>query len=415
MPHDSHSVFDSDSRFIIDPASREIKNTSGKTTLAQHDHNSERITFEIPRFIDSHDMSLCDSVQIHYLNVDSATKDKSPGTYDVDDLQVSAADEDKVICSWLISANATKYTGKLNFVVRFACTENGNVLYAWHTGINSDLTVSSVIYNSDEVAEEYADILAQWKAEIDAAIAEIPAGGGGSGSSNSIIYSGGEITDETAFVIDPEATADKVPEIYNGILVNAAGFAEVSGSAAGDYYINIATYDVFHATAANTWERVCNIKGANGSTGIFFGAYDGTDGEPPEDAVLWIDPAEAADMELITTDSLATALTGINNQIQYCEDSAIKVLRLGNILFQWGFSQFSGTTDVKTAKIYFSTALGTYAVAPHVVHADSSSTPQYVHTAIGGTTTAEFTAHYVKTNSAGTINFRWLAVGTVAE
>jgi hypothetical protein len=40
----------------------------------------------------------------------------------------------------------------------------------------------------------------------------------------------------------------------------------VSGSKAGDMYLNTTSYNVYTATAANTWKYVCNIKGANATT-----------------------------------------------------------------------------------------------------------------------------------------------------
>lgn len=43
--------------------------------------------------------------------------------------------------------------------------------------------------------------------------------------------------------------------------------ATVSGSKAGDMYLNTSTYNVYKATAANTWGYICNIKGAGGSSG----------------------------------------------------------------------------------------------------------------------------------------------------
>lgn len=244
----------------------------------------------------------------------------------------------------------------------------------------------------------------------------------GSGSGNVVVDDESEITDDTLIYIDSDAKPDKIPEWYNGTLVTQEGKTIVDGSATGDYYINTDTFNVYYATAENTWELVGNIKGKNGSTGIFFGAYDGSDGEPPEDATLWIDPNETASTEFLPTDGLFSALTGINQQIEYYYDtttngssSSIRLIRLGNILLQMGFNAFSGTTSVKTSTIYFSSALGQYADAPTIVHSDSSATPQYVHTAIGGATTSQFTAYYIKTNSNGTINFRWFAIGTVTE
>lgn len=56
-----HPVIDTDERFVIDPATREITCASRReNVLMQYDHNSQRYTFELPRYIDGHDMSpLC--------------------------------------------------------------------------------------------------------------------------------------------------------------------------------------------------------------------------------------------------------------------------------------------------------------------------------------------------------------------
>lgn len=94
MTH-KHSVYDTDARFSITPATRAIRNVSAqKTTVIQNDHNSERFTFEIPRFIDGHDMAACDKAEVHYINIDSAAKKQSTGIYVMDDLQTSPDNED---------------------------------------------------------------------------------------------------------------------------------------------------------------------------------------------------------------------------------------------------------------------------------------------------------------------------------
>lgn len=41
----------------------------------------------------------------------------------------------------------------------------------------------------------------------------------------------------------------------------------VSGSKAGDMYLNTSTYNVYRASAASSWIYVCNIKGATGAKG----------------------------------------------------------------------------------------------------------------------------------------------------
>ena len=167
-----HSVYDTDSHFSISPITRAIKNESSKkTTVMQYDHNSERFTFEMPREIEGHDMTLCNKVELHYINVASDNSGQSKGVYVIDDLQTSPEDKSIVICSWLISKKATKYAGTLSFRLRFACIdENAKVTYAWHTEIFKGVTVSNGIDNADDVHEEYSDILEAWKQEIFASI-----------------------------------------------------------------------------------------------------------------------------------------------------------------------------------------------------------------------------------------------------
>lgn len=173
MAHE-HIVIDSDSRFIIDKATRQISTSSGNTTIMQFDHNSERLTFELPKLIDGHDMTKCNEVEVHYINIDSATKESKVGVYAVNDLQVDASNSEKATLSWLISNNATQYAGVLNFLIKFKCIVDGKVEYAWNTAKYTALTVSNGIDNGEIIAEEYADILAQWEERI----ADMEQGGG---------------------------------------------------------------------------------------------------------------------------------------------------------------------------------------------------------------------------------------------
>lgn len=164
-----HNVIDSDNRFIINPITRAIKNGSEKNKLVQGDHNAECFTFEIPRFVDGHDMSLCNKIEIHYTNI-STNKEQSAGVYLVSDLAVDEWDDDKVVFSWLISGNATQFAGSLNFLIRFVCLTGETIDYAWHTNIYGGITVSDGMNNGEAVIAEYSDVLEAWKAE---AIAEI--------------------------------------------------------------------------------------------------------------------------------------------------------------------------------------------------------------------------------------------------
>ena len=159
-----HTVSDSDNKFVVDAISRVIKNaSSSKTTVMQFDHNSEVFTFEVPRYIEGHDMSECNRVEVHYLNIDTATKEENEGIYLVNDLKVNTDDETKLTCSWVISQNATQLVGNLNFLLRFICLTDDVIDYVWNTAIFSGIYISKGIYNSDIVAEQYIDTIRAWE------------------------------------------------------------------------------------------------------------------------------------------------------------------------------------------------------------------------------------------------------------
>lgn len=162
-----HNVSDTNIHFKIDSITRAVKNVlETKYILVNNDHNSERYTFEIPRYIDGHDMSCCNTVQIHYLNVEMGSKNKYAGVYEVDDLHVDHDDENIVICSWLVSRNATQYVGSLGFTIRFACVTEGDSDYVWNTSIYSGIRVVDGIYNEHVITYDYIDIFEQWRKKL---------------------------------------------------------------------------------------------------------------------------------------------------------------------------------------------------------------------------------------------------------
>lgn len=162
-----NSVYDTDSHFEIDPITRAISNKStSKTKIIQGDHNSERFTFEIPRCVDGHDMTCCDKIEVHYINVASNKEDKNSDVYIADDMQVSPDDENVVIFSWLISGNATVYEGTLNFLVKFKCLSEEKVVYVWSTEIHDKIMVSRGIDIGEEVIVNTTDVLEAWKKEV---------------------------------------------------------------------------------------------------------------------------------------------------------------------------------------------------------------------------------------------------------
>ena len=159
-------IIDSDAYFSIDPITRVITNDeSNKNTILQGDHNSERFTFRLPRYIDGHDMLTCNNVRIAYINAETSGRDKkhATGVYQVSDLALDPSNSNQAVCSWLISKNATVYTGVLNFMLIFSCMEDDIVLYRWKTISFESIYVADSL-DSDLIFEaEYLDIIEQWK------------------------------------------------------------------------------------------------------------------------------------------------------------------------------------------------------------------------------------------------------------
>ena len=164
-----HSVYDSDAHFIINEITRAINGSPLKNSIMQFDHNSERLSFELPRYIEGHDMSLCNKVEVHYINI-GVDGNRSEGVCEVNDLQTSADDETIVVCSWLISADATQYAGSLSFLIRFACLTDDVVDYAWHTEIYSGISVGEGMNNGEAFIADNKDVIEAWKAQVEADI-----------------------------------------------------------------------------------------------------------------------------------------------------------------------------------------------------------------------------------------------------
>lgn len=166
MQH-SHVIIDKDNHFIIDPVTRKIQpETHEKNKLIEGDHNSEKYTFEIPKSIEGHDMSQCNIVQIHYLNVSSDKSKKVEDIYEVDDLGVLENKPDTLAFTWTIKETATRYSGLLSFAITFKCTTDNVVDYAWHTEIRSGITIGTGMNNAETIVETYSDILDKWKKEL---------------------------------------------------------------------------------------------------------------------------------------------------------------------------------------------------------------------------------------------------------
>lgn len=153
----TNRVTDSDTVFIIDPITRKIEATSDKLQLMQYDHDSEMYTFQVPRFIEGYDVSLCNKIEILYSNIDRKTKESFDDIYQITDVSV---DEELVTFEWLVSGFATRFAGSLNFLIRFAFAEEDSTYsYLWHTDIFKGITILEGMNNSEAIVKQNPDII----------------------------------------------------------------------------------------------------------------------------------------------------------------------------------------------------------------------------------------------------------------
>lgn len=164
-----HEMRDADSHFTIDGTTMVITNpNTSKNKLRVGDHSSEIFTFEIPRYVENHDMLLCNKIGIHYLDAGANKVDVSKDVYWVEDAAVSEDNPDVIVFSWTISGNATKYAGMLSWGIMFGCLEDDGITYSYvkNTEIFSGITISDGYNFTEAVAAEYADVLEKWKKEL---------------------------------------------------------------------------------------------------------------------------------------------------------------------------------------------------------------------------------------------------------
>jgi hypothetical protein len=163
-------IQDTDTHFIIDGSTRLVKNESEtKSMLVQYDHNSERFTFRVPRYCDNHDLSLCNYTRVHYINIDKSKKNENHGIDDVSNtVDVCPEDDKYVICSWLITRNATQLAGSLHFVIQFAVKDGETIKYSWNTAKYTGITIQDGINFDEKTVSENNDLLAEWENRLKA-------------------------------------------------------------------------------------------------------------------------------------------------------------------------------------------------------------------------------------------------------
>ena len=280
-----HEVRDSDSHYIINPVTMEITNANGeKNTLQRGDHNSEILTFELPKEIEGHDMTLCNKVEVHYKNISSEDKTKvSADFYKVLDLKADETEPGTLAFSWKVSGNATKYSGALEYRILFACVdEDGIYVYKKWTKVFKGITVEDGFENTEHIEETYSDGFEQFKAEgIEIALAKAIASGEFKGDKGDQGVQGvkGDKGDkgekgETGEKGDKGDTGSKGEKGEQGTGVTILGsyntegelFAAHPTGAPGNAYLVGGDLYVWSETI-NDWENVGRIEGRQGERG----------------------------------------------------------------------------------------------------------------------------------------------------
>ena len=160
---------------IIDPDTRTITVPPEYQLLGvENDKRVERLYFQCPKIVgDNQDLSQDYQLFMNYQNANG-----DPDAYKIEDMQVEG---DNITFSWLLEEKVTLYQGDIQ--IAFAAIIPGDEpedpdKNRWGTTINTDCTVLTGLKCTQQVAESNPDALAQ----IWAAIDELKAGGGGSGT-----------------------------------------------------------------------------------------------------------------------------------------------------------------------------------------------------------------------------------------
>ena len=139
-----------------------VKQSEWKITVAQYEQDATCLVFDMPRYIDGHDMLACNAKEVHY-----TTRGGGLGVYEIVDAALKKGSDKIITFSWYLSSIATENVGPLSFVVRFAEIENSNptnILFDWYTLSNDkDIEIIAGMNNGKPVIEPHVDILNQWR------------------------------------------------------------------------------------------------------------------------------------------------------------------------------------------------------------------------------------------------------------
>lgn len=253
-----HDVPDSDTYFLIDPYTRQIENTNyQKTVLMRGDHNSERFTFEVPRYVDGHDMSLCNRVIVHFDNVGDSIENIYSDVAYMDDLRINPDKPETVISSWLIRREATQIVGLLSFSIQYQCVEGDEITYEWNTDSYDDIEIRKSKQNGEAAIVQYTNVLEQWRSQIFGAGDSVMSNITTEGANQVAAVQTESATQQAAIELKGSETLATIPEdytdVYNmasealrtkadGVVCEVEGTAITVSDASDDYIRGLHVY-----------------------------------------------------------------------------------------------------------------------------------------------------------------------------
>lgn len=213
MAHE-HEVTVVGAVFEVDPITRKVSSGELKK-ISSGDHNSTRWGFSMPRFINGHDMSLCQEVTIHTTNISEDKRTKVEDIYNVDDFAIDENDDSKMKWTWLVKRGATKYAGTTEFGLCFRCLTDEAIDYDFNT---EECTKEIIVLKGKHNEEAVDDIFLSF-------IEQVREASGAVAVDKTLTQSGK--------AADAKITGEKIGELQatvNDLLENGTGTTVTGGS-----------------------------------------------------------------------------------------------------------------------------------------------------------------------------------------
>jgi hypothetical protein len=155
---------DTQTRLLINPITKTIipKYRNQKAVyVAKGDHKSVSVIFEMPRYVDGHDLSEDEYIiQIHFVNLSEDGKNYSKGISEAISREIEG---DNLSFAWLVDNRATRYAGVVSVgitIEKYASVDGkAEEVYSWSTAPYGNTKVWDSHDNSSSMTEQEYDYL----------------------------------------------------------------------------------------------------------------------------------------------------------------------------------------------------------------------------------------------------------------